>query len=77
MEADGLTQMLADEHSLDGDLLMSLPNQAAWQTWPAGTTTTPVELIILLLIYIFGSGFLVSAFFLLSDWMYRYFCCRK
>jgi len=40
MEADGLTQMLADEHSLDGDFWMSLPNQAAWQTWPAGTTTT-------------------------------------
>ncbi|KLO12871.1 hypothetical protein SCHPADRAFT_928922 [Schizopora paradoxa] len=44
MEADGLTQMLADEHSLDGDFWMSLPSHAAWQSWPAGTATTPLNL---------------------------------
>lgn len=40
MEPDGLAQMLSDDHSLDGDFWMSLPNRAQWQTWPVGTTPT-------------------------------------
>ncbi|KAH8107514.1 hypothetical protein DFH11DRAFT_1732247 [Phellopilus nigrolimitatus] len=42
MEADGLVQMLADDHALDGDFWMSLPNHVQWQTWPqAGGTPAP------------------------------------
>lgn len=40
MEADGLAQMLSDDHSLDGDFWMSLPNHAQWQQWPVGSTPT-------------------------------------
>lgn len=34
-EVDGLAQMLADDHTLDGDFWMSLPNLTVpWQSWP-------------------------------------------
>lgn len=36
---DGLAQMLTDDHSLDGDFWMSLPNRAQWQSWPSGTAS--------------------------------------
>lgn len=37
VEVDGLTHLLSDEHSLDGDFWISLPNHAQWQTsWPVG-----------------------------------------
>ncbi|PAV15145.1 specific RNA polymerase II transcription factor [Pyrrhoderma noxium] len=40
-EADGLAQMLADDHALDGDFWMSLPSHVQWQAWPgSGTGTT-------------------------------------
>ena len=40
VEVDGLTHLLSDEHSLDGDFWMSLPNHAQWPTnWPVGATT--------------------------------------
>jgi hypothetical protein len=39
VEVDGMTQLLSDEHSLDGDFWMSLPNNAQWPTpWPVGTS---------------------------------------
>lgn len=34
MEPDGLAQMLADDHALNGDFWMSLSSRAQWQTWP-------------------------------------------
>ncbi|KAI5118828.1 hypothetical protein M0805_009406 [Coniferiporia weirii] len=39
IEPDGLAQMLADDHALDGDFWMSLPSHAQWQSWPQANTT--------------------------------------